>query len=82
MPIYEYKCKSCGTQFESMQKISEPPIAPCPKCGDTADRMISMTSFALKGGGWYKDGYASTGGSKASGGESKSPKKANAKKSP
>ena len=58
MPIYEYSCKSCGKQFECMQKISEPPVAPCPKCGATADRMISRTSFALKGSGWYKDGYS------------------------
>ena len=58
MPIYEYLCKSCGKQFETMQKISEPPVAPCPKCGDTADRMISRTSFSLKGSGWYKDGYS------------------------
>jgi putative FmdB family regulatory protein len=58
MPIYEYACKSCGKHFETMQKISEPPIAPCPRCGDTADRMISQTSFTLKGGGWYKDGYS------------------------
>ena len=65
MPIYEYACKSCGKHFETMQKISEPPIAPCPKCGDTADRMISQTSFTLKGGGWYKDGY-SKGGAKKS----------------
>ncbi|MFA4875320.1 MAG: zinc ribbon domain-containing protein [bacterium] len=63
MPIYEYNCKSCGNQFECMQRITEPPIAPCPKCGSTADRIISMTSFALKGGGWYKDGYVSGGGS-------------------
>jgi len=58
MPIYEYSCKSCGKQFECMQKISEPPVAPCPKCGATADRMISHTSFTLKGSGWYKDGYS------------------------
>jgi len=58
MPIYEYVCKSCGNQFECMQKISETPVAPCPKCGATADRMISQTSFTLKGEGWYKDGYA------------------------
>ncbi|MBN1282315.1 MAG: zinc ribbon domain-containing protein [Proteobacteria bacterium] len=58
MPIYEYTCKSCGNHFECMQKISAPPIAPCPRCGDTADRIISMTAFTLKGEGWYKDGYA------------------------
>ncbi len=61
MPIYEYSCKSCGNHFECMQKISEPPIAPCPKCGATADRNISMTAFTLKGEGWYKDGYSKGG---------------------
>jgi len=58
MPIYEYSCKSCGDKFECMQRISEAPVAPCPRCGTTADRMISQTSFALKGSGWYKDGYS------------------------
>jgi len=81
MPIYEYKCKSCGKNFETMQKISEPPIAPCPKCGSTADRMISMTSFTLKGGGWYKDGYAKS-GNKASDSKNKASKKPDSKKSP
>jgi putative FmdB family regulatory protein len=71
MPIYEYLCKSCGKSFETMQKMSEPPVAPCPKCGDTADRMISRTSFSLKGSGWYKDGYSKS-----------SVKKDNGKKSP
>ena len=61
MPIYEYTCKKCGKNFECMQRITEPPIAPCPKCGAAADRLISATSFTLKGGGWYKDGYASDG---------------------
>jgi len=61
-----------------MQKISEPPIAPCPKCGDTADRVISQTSFTLKGGGWYKDGY-SKGGSKKSDAKKDSGKKSESK---
>lgn len=78
MPIYEYMCRSCGKHFETMQKISEPPIAPCPKCGDTADRVISQTSFTLKGGGWYKDGY-SKGGSKKSNGKKPSEKKSESK---
>jgi putative FmdB family regulatory protein len=72
MPIYEYNCKSCGKHFECMQKMSEPPIAPCPKCGGTADRIISITSFSLKGSGWYKDGYGS--GRANPKGDSKTPK--------
>lgn len=59
MPIYEYHCKACGKNFETLQKISEPPLATCPACGKKVRRLISQTSFALKGGGWYKDGYAS-----------------------
>jgi putative FmdB family regulatory protein len=58
MPIYEYQCQSCHHHFEEIQKVSDAPIACCPKCKGTVDRLISQTSFALKGEGWYKDGYA------------------------
>ena len=58
MPIYEYRCKSCGKIFELFQKMSDKPVGKCPKCGDKAKRLISQTSFTLKGEGWYKDGYA------------------------
>ena len=57
MPIYEYQCSSCGDEFEKMQKMDAPKTAPCPKCEGEAQRMISLSSFALKGGGWYSDGY-------------------------
>ncbi|MFH0800458.1 MAG: zinc ribbon domain-containing protein [Pseudomonadota bacterium] len=59
MPIYEYHCKSCKKDFEVLQKLSEPNLAACPDCGKKAKRLISQTSFSLKGGGWHKDGYAS-----------------------
>lgn len=59
MPIYEYHCKACGKDFEILQKMSDRPLATCPTCGKRVRRLISQTSFALKGGGWYKDGYAS-----------------------
>jgi putative FmdB family regulatory protein len=59
MPIYEYHCKACKRDFEILQKISDPPLATCPACGRGVRRLISQTSFSLKGGGWYKDGYAS-----------------------
>ena len=58
MPIYEYYCKNCDKTFESFQKITDEPLADCPECGKKVKRLISSTSFALKGGGWYKDGYS------------------------
>lgn len=61
MPIYEYRCKGCKKEFEVLQKITDEPLAACPKCGKQVKRLISQTSFSLKGGGWYKDGYASSG---------------------
>ena len=66
MPIYEYKCQVCGYSFEMVQKIS----APTPECENTVvsgsverlcggrcKKLISKSSFSLKGGGWFKDGY-------------------------
>ena len=59
MPIYEYLCESCGFQFEEVQKFNDPPLDECPNCGKkSANRQVSMSAFHLKGGGWYKDGYA------------------------
>jgi len=59
MPIYEYLCKSCGYEFEEVQKFSDPSLEECPDCGkNNAERQVSMSSFHLKGGGWYKDGYS------------------------
>ena len=61
MPIYEYLCKSCGYEFEEVQKFSEPSLEECPNCGkNSSQRQVSMSSFHLKGGGWYKDGYSSS----------------------
>lgn len=62
MPIYEYHCKTCDETFEIFQKISDAPLGKCPKCGKSIKRLISQTTFTLKGGGWYKDGYAAKGG--------------------
>lgn len=58
MPIYEYRCKACGEIFERFQRISDAPVRKCPKCGKGVERLISQTSFTLKGEGWYKDGYS------------------------
>lgn len=63
MPIYEYACKACGHEFEREQRISEAPVRKCPACNkQQAKRLISRTSFLLKGGGWYSDLYASNKG--------------------
>lgn len=59
MPIYEYDCQKCGT-FEVSQKLSEPSLTTHDACGEPVTRRISLTSFALKGSGWYSDGYASS----------------------
>ncbi|UCE87172.1 MAG: zinc ribbon domain-containing protein [Deltaproteobacteria bacterium] len=63
MPTYEYSCGKCGYEFEREQRITEEPIRRCPKCRALkAKRMISTTSFILKGGGWYSDLYSSSSG--------------------
>ncbi|HEY3450123.1 MAG TPA: zinc ribbon domain-containing protein [Myxococcales bacterium] len=59
MPIYEYECGKCG-KFEVIQKMSEEPLKKCEKCGKPVHRLVSLSSFALVGGGWYKDLYSST----------------------
>jgi len=60
MPIYEYQCQKCGHEFEREQRIVEDPIKKCPACkANRAKRLISKTSFVLKGGGWYNDLYSS-----------------------
>lgn len=60
MPIYEYRCSSCGTIFEVEQRITEPPLQVHAGCGGEVTRLISNTSFILKGTGWYKTDYQST----------------------
>ena len=61
MAIYEYRCEHCGV-FEEMQRITDPPLARCPKCRKKVQRLISSTSFQLKGTGWYVTDYARSGG--------------------
>jgi len=57
MPIYEYECKSCGAHVEKMQRISEPPLTTCPECGGELHKLVSLSSFQLKGSGWYVTDY-------------------------
>ena len=54
MPIYEYRCSSCGHEKEHLQKISAAPLTTCPACGqETYTKLISAAGFQLKGTGWY-----------------------------
>ena len=69
MPIYEYSCDKCGV-FEITQRITEDALTKCPTCKRKVQRLISNTSFQLKGGGWYVTDYARKGGAKTT--ESKS----------
>ena len=59
MPIYEYECKKCGHQTEVMQKFSDLPIAECDTCHGKMKKLISSSTFHLKGSGWYVTDYAS-----------------------
>ena len=62
MPIYEYVCSKCGKLNDVLQKMTDPAPAKCDACGEvgTLSKMVSRTSFVLKGGGWYSDLYGST----------------------
>ncbi len=57
MPIYEYRCEKCENQFEMLQKITAAPLKECPECGGPVHKLVSATSFILKGGGWYATDY-------------------------
>ncbi|MDT8428240.1 MAG: zinc ribbon domain-containing protein [Pseudomonadales bacterium] len=58
MPIYEYQCGSCGHRVEVLQKINDQPVQQCPECDQPElVRLVSASSFRLKGGGWYETDF-------------------------
>ena len=68
MPIYEYRCQACGHEMEAIQRITADALTTCPECeAEELRRLISQTSFVLKGGGWYATDY---GGKKLNEGDS------------
>jgi putative FmdB family regulatory protein len=73
MPIYEYECSQCHQTSDALQKVNDPAPEACPHCGahHTLSRLLSRTSFVLKGGGWYADLYSSSKPKAADGGEAK-----------
>lgn len=66
MPIYEYECQKCGHHAEVLQKFSDPPVSKCEKCKGKMRKLISQSSFHLKGTGWYVTDYASKNSNSAS----------------
>ncbi len=88
MPIYEYKCETCGKKFEVLQKFSDQPLTVHPECGGKVEKLISTSALQFKGSGWYVNDYAKGGTSKPSdtktesksdGGEKKSETKTESK---
>jgi putative FmdB family regulatory protein len=74
MPIYEYECTKCGHQTEVWQRITDQSVTKCDHCKGKMSRLISQSSFHLKGTGWYVTDYASKKGT-----EGKNPKKTESK---
>ncbi len=65
MPIYEYQCTKCGEVFEAFQKITDEPLTSCKFCNSKVEKLISHSSFQLKGSGWYLTDYAKRSSSSA-----------------
>ncbi|MBW1615419.1 MAG: zinc ribbon domain-containing protein [Deltaproteobacteria bacterium] len=79
MPIYEYQCINCSKTIEVSQKISDPPLTECEHCTGKLKKIISKSSFQLKGTGWYTTDYAKKTGGDCSEKRKKSPNKASDK---
>ena len=78
MPIYEYQCSKCGSVAEVLQLFSDKPLSQCDQCGGNMNKLISQSTFHLKGSGWYVTDYANKKANspkKDKGDQKKSPKK-------
>jgi putative FmdB family regulatory protein len=58
VPVYEYRCKKCAHQFERVQKMNDPPIRRCERCGSSVVKIISSSGIVFKGTGWYVTDYS------------------------
>jgi len=66
MPIYEYRCSTCGHELEALQKLSDAPLTECPSCGQSELRkQVSAAGFQLKGSGWYVTDFRNSGAKKS-----------------
>jgi putative FmdB family regulatory protein len=72
MPIYEYRCSSCGYQREYLQRLSDTPLSDCPECGKASfNKMVTAAGFQLKGTGWYATDFKNSGAKPAKKGDDK-----------
>jgi putative FmdB family regulatory protein len=58
VPIYEYQCAKCGERTEAIQRLEDPPLARCGRCGGKLRKLLSAPAFQFKGSGWYVTDYA------------------------
>lgn len=70
MPIYEYECEKCGAHLEVLQKMGDKALTRCTKCRGKVRKVVSRSSFQLKGSGWYVTDYGKTGSTEKSGSKS------------
>jgi putative FmdB family regulatory protein len=83
MPIYAYRCASCGHTKDVLQKLSEAPLSVCPACGQsTFSKSLTAPAFQLKGSGWYVTDFRDNGKKPAASGEASSPPAPDAKAPP
>jgi putative FmdB family regulatory protein len=80
MPLYEYKCETCGKKFDALQKFSDEPLSVHEECGGVLERLISPPAFHFKGTGWYVTDYAKSNGVSAPASDGSSSKDDGAKK--
>ncbi len=74
MPLYEYLCEACGWTVEVIQRVSEPPLTVCERCGSRLKKLLSPPAVRFKGSGWYVSDYGrSSASSSRSPDESKAP---------
>jgi putative FmdB family regulatory protein len=79
MPIYEYECEKCGAHLEVLQKLGDKALTRCSECRGKVRKVVSRSSFQLKGSGWYVTDYARKGSSEAPKAESKAESKSESK---
>ncbi len=83
MPIYEYRCSSCGHQQEFLQKLSDEILKVCTRCGkESFSKLLSAAGFQLKGSGWYATDFKAGNGAKAAASPSNGESKAESKEAP